>query len=164
LRVAFLGLPLPHKGWPPFKALAERFAGDPRYEFHHFGDAPDLRARLNFHRVAVSAEHPTAMTDAVRAHGVDLAVIWSICPETFCLTAHEAAAGGAKLIAFADSGGAAELASRPGLGVVLGSEAELMAFFASPRAADLARPPRPAEGRLALSGMSMDLMDGAAHG
>lgn len=164
VRVAFLGLPLPHKGWPAFTALAERFAGDPRYEFHHFGNTPDLRARVNFHRVAVSAEHPAAMIEAVRAHGIDLAVIWSICPETFCLTAHEAAAGGAKVIAFADSGGAAELAGRPGLGAVLPSEDELTLFFASPKAVELARAPRPAAGGLKLSGMSMDLMAGAAHG
>lgn len=164
LRVAFLGLPLPHKGWPAFAALAERFADDPRYEFHHFGDTPDLRARVNFHRVVVSPEHPAAMLEAVRKHAIDLAVIWSICPETFCLTAHEAVAAGARLIAFADSGGAAALACRPGMGAVLGSEAELGEFFASAAAGDLAQAPHPGVGRLALSRMSLDLMDGPRHG
>lgn len=165
VRVAFLGLPLPHKGWPTFAALAERFAGDPRYEFHHFGEAPDLRAgAVTFHRLVVTPDRPAAMIDAVRAHGIDLAVIWSICPETFCLTAHEAAAAGAQLITFADSGGAAALASRPGKGVVLASEEELFGFFADADAAALAHAPRPAAGRLALSGMSMDLLDPPAHG
>ncbi|HEY8574537.1 glycosyltransferase [Phenylobacterium sp.] len=163
VRVAFLGLPLPHKGWPAFAALAAQFAGDARYEFHHFGEAPDLRAQVNFHRVTASAEHPDAMIGAVKAHGVDLAVVWSICPETFCLTAHEAVAAGVPVIAFADSGGAAALASRPGNGLVLPSEDALADLFASGEAQRMGLGPRPAPAPMRLSGMSCDLM-GAAHG
>ena len=164
VNVAFPGLPLPHKGWPAFRAAAEALAGDPRYVFHHFGDAPDLRAKnITFHRVAVSAERPSAMTDALAACQVDLAVIWSIVPETFCLTAHEAVAAGARLAAFVDSGAAAALAAQPDLGVVLGSDAELAAFFADGRAQALAAAGRRPAGRLQLSGMSCDFM-GPAHG
>lgn len=158
VRVAFMGLPLPHKGWPAFAALVRRFAGDPRYEFHHFGDTPDLRVAVNFHRVAVTADHPDAMSAAVKAHGIDLAVIWSSVPETFCLTAHEAVAAGVPVVAFAESGGAAELAGRPGFGAVLPSDDALVEFFATGQAAALALGPRPAPGVLRLSGMSCDLM------
>ena len=33
LRVAYVGQPVTHKGWPVFKELAVSFADDPRYEF-----------------------------------------------------------------------------------------------------------------------------------
>jgi hypothetical protein len=164
LNVAFPGLPLPHKGWPAFRALAEALAEDSRYAFHHFADTPDLRSRATFHRVAVSAERPTAMSDAMAAAEIDLAVIWSICPETFCLTAHEAVAAGARLVAFADSGAAAALAREPGRGVVLDSDQALIDFFRSGQALKLAGVRRLPGGHLALSGMSADFLPEARHG
>lgn len=155
--VAFLGLPVSHKGWPAYRDLAARLRGDARYEFYQLGDAPDPSAPVEFRRVAIAPDHLDAMREAVEALQADLVVIWSICPETFCLTAFEAQAAGAGLVAFADSGNAAAVtAASPG-GVVLGSEAELAEFFVSGRAAELAETRRRTLHDLALSRMSADL-------
>ncbi len=37
LRLAFLGAPVPHKGWEVFQDLVRRFSGDPRYAFVQLG-------------------------------------------------------------------------------------------------------------------------------
>ena len=40
LRVAYVGQPVAHKGWPVFKELTLRFGDDARYEFFHVGKGP----------------------------------------------------------------------------------------------------------------------------
>ncbi|HEX2559422.1 hypothetical protein, partial [Phenylobacterium sp.] len=162
--VAFLGLPVSHKGWPAYRDLAAKLRGDERYEFYQLGDAPDPSAPVEFRRVAIAPDHLDAMRKAVEQLQVDLVVIWSICPETFCLTAFEAQAGGAGLVAFADSGNAAAVAAAADGGVVLGSEAELVDFFASGRAAEIAEGRRRTVHDLVLSRMSADLTGGAGTG
>ncbi|MFC3078548.1 hypothetical protein ACFODL_10660 [Phenylobacterium terrae] len=159
--VAFLGLPVSHKGWPAYRDLAAKVRGDERYEFYQLGDAPDPSAPVEFRRVAIAPDHLDAMYKAVEALQVDLVVIWSICPETFCLTAFEAQAGGAGLVAFADSGNAAAVTAATEAGVVLGSEAELVEFFASGRAAEIAEGRRRTLHDLTLSRMSADLAEAA---
>lgn len=155
--VAFLGLPVTHKGWPAYRNVAARLRGDPRYEFYQLGDAPDPSAPVEFRRVAIAPDHLDAMRKAVEALQADLVVIWSICPETFCLTAFEALSAGAGLVAFADSGNAAAVTAASEGGVVLGSEAELADFFASGRAAEVAETRRRTTYALSLSRMSADL-------
>jgi hypothetical protein len=162
--VAFLGLPVSHKGWPAYRDLAAKLRGDPRYEFYQLGDAPDPSAPVEFRRVAIAPDHLDAMRQAVEALQADLVVIWSICPETFCLTAFEAQAGGAGLVAFADSGNAAAVTAASAGGVVLGSEAELAEFFASGRAAEVAEGRRRTVHELTLSRMSADLTDAKGGG
>lgn len=156
--VAFLGLPLPHKGWQAFKMLSDRLSGDARFVFHHFGETPDLRSKAIFHRVTVSAQAPTQMTDALRLANIEAAVIWSICPETFCLTAHEAAAAGAFLITNSDSGAAAALAAEPGRGAVLDTSTGLLEYFRSGAVIREARLHPRCTQNLRLGALSCDLM------
>ncbi|MET0293955.1 MAG: hypothetical protein ABW042_02985, partial [Phenylobacterium sp.] len=155
--VAFCGLPVSHKGWPAFRELAGRLRGDDRYEFFQLGDAMDASAMVDFRRVAIDPDHLDAMQTAIRELQADIVVIWSICPETFCLTACEALAAGAGLVAFADSGNAAAIAEGSG-GVVLNSEAELFDFFASGTAAEFAAARTPTLHQMTLSQMSADLI------
>ena len=95
LRVAFLGAPVPHKGWEVFCDLVQRFAGDPRYAFLQFGSQGAGYAGMGFVEASVSAATPHAMRDALARAGVDVALTWSLCAETFGFTALEAAAAGA---------------------------------------------------------------------
>lgn len=131
LKVAFLGFPAPHKGWPVFEALAGRLAADPRYAFVHLGKQGDDPPPIPFVAVATVDEGGSPMIEAVAAQAVDVALILSICPETFCFTAHEAAAGGAAVIAFPDSGAVARFASDPAVGRVVADESALAALFDS---------------------------------
>ena len=160
LRVAFLGWASPLKGWPIFQELARKYADDPRYGFLHLGKHGQGGLAASFHEVAVSQESPMAMRDAVARLGIDVALIWPLCRETFSFTAHEAVAGGAAVVTWPDSGNVAAFVEETGHGLVLPGEAALHALFASGEALRLARSQRhPKLYDIVTSQMSADLTD-----
>jgi hypothetical protein len=159
LRVAFLGLPTPLKGWPIFRSLAQHHADDPRYEFLHLGGRPDPAAPAAFHQVVGTQARPKAMQETLEAVEADAALIWSLARETFSFTAYEAAAAGAAVITGPDSGNVAAFVEETGLGLVMASEAALTAAFASGEILALSRARRKARRYdLAYSGMTSDLV------
>lgn len=127
LRIGFLGYPAFHKGWPVFQELALRFADDRRYEFHHLGKGRVGGLRATYHEVTASEDRPDAMRQAVADAAIDVVLLWSIWPETFCLTAYEAIAGGAFLIANPHSGNVVSAIAQTGQGSILPDEAVLHA-------------------------------------
>lgn len=141
LRVGFLGYPAAHKGWEVFAELALRFGDDPRYEFHHLGKGRQGGLPVTYHEVVADAQNPDAMRAAVARTGLDVALVWSIWPETFCLTAYEGLAGGAALVSNPDAGNVARLIDQSGgaNGRVLADEAALAEAFASGAILALAR-------------------------
>lgn len=158
LRLAFLGMPSAHKGWPIFAELATEFAGDARYRFLHLGGQRDFRTPVEFHPVSVTFADPAAMCRALEELQIDVAVIWSICRETFCLAAYEATAAGAAIVTSPDNANVAALVAAGGLGRVLADEAALAAALKSGELLDLARRVRkPRLYDLEFSGMSASL-------
>ncbi|MCI3134237.1 hypothetical protein [Phenylobacterium aquaticum] len=163
LRVAFLGMPSPHKGWPAFRDLAERFEHDPRYEFLHLASAPVKEVRFAFHKVAVTAKRPRAMLDTLESLGVDVAILWSLCRETFSFTVHEVAAAGVAILTRPDSGNIAAFTEEGGHGRVLAGEDELFSLFESGEVLALSRAARrPAHFDLAYSSLTVDLLEAEA--
>lgn len=159
LRLAFLGMPAAHKGWPIFAELAAHYASDPRYKFLHLGSRRDPRAQVEHHPVAVSVDDPRAMQQAVERLEVDVAVIWSIFRETYCFAAFEAVAAGAAVVTGPDSANVAAFVQGSGHGRVLADEAALARALASGELLDLARSVRqPQLFDLQLSGMTADLL------
>jgi len=157
-RIAFLGMPIPLKGWPIFRDLAQRFADDPRYAFLHLGGRPDPAAPAAFHPVVVTDDRPDAMREAVEALEVDAALIWPLCRETFSFTAYEAAAGGAAVVTGPDSGNVAAFAADPDRGRILADETALATAFETGEILALARAQRKAGlYDLAYSGLTGDL-------
>lgn len=157
-RLAYLGMPNALKGWPLFRELAQRLAGDRRYEFLHFGARPDLAAPATFKQVIGTAERPRAMQEALEAAQADAALIWPLCRETFSFTAYEAAAAGAAVVTGPDSGNVAAFAADPAIGRVLESEDALMRAFVSGEILALARSRREAKlYDLVYSGMTGEL-------
>jgi hypothetical protein len=158
LRLAFLGMPVAHKGWPVFAALAADHAADPRYRFLHLGARRDPRTTIEFHPVAVTFADPQAMQRALEILEVDVAVIWSIVRETFCLAAYEAIAAGAAIVTSPDSANVAALVAREKRGRVLADEAALRQALAGGELLELARSVRrPRLYDLTFSGMTADL-------
>ncbi|CAN5393082.1 hypothetical protein BH10PSE3_BH10PSE3_10830 [soil metagenome] len=131
LRIAFLGLPVSHKGWRTFRDLAFKFGRDPRYEFWHFGKYSPKGLPVRFIETTVTASAMDAMTRALHQSSIDVAMIWSLWPETYCFTAFEALASGASLLTHFDSGNVASLVDNGAPGAVLATEAELHALFES---------------------------------
>jgi len=158
-RLAYLGMPTALKGWPVFRALAQRFEADSRYEFLHLGGAPDPSAPAAFHKVVVTGERPRAMQETLEALQADAALIWPLCRETFSFTAYEAAAAGAAVLTGPDSGNVAAFAADPARGRVLADEAALAEAFESGAVLALGRARRKAMLHdLAYSGMTGDLV------
>jgi hypothetical protein len=159
LKVAFLGVPALHKGWPTFLKLAARFADDQRYSFIHLASVQVRDVPVDFHDVTVSAEAPFAMRDAMAQLDIDVALIWSLCRETFSFGTYDAASVGALILTNPDSGNVAAFASDPQFGQVLASEAELIALFETGAASGLAKSVRnPMAYDLAFSALTMDLV------
>ena len=163
LRVAFLGMPAEHKGWPVYARLVERFAEDPRYEFHHLGKTPDPAVEACFTAIEPSAEVAEPMAAAVERLGIDVAILWSLCPETFCFTAYEAVAGGAAIVTNPDAGNVPRFVVDNGYGQVAADEDVLIELFERGEILPLARAIRgEAAYSLAYSRMSADFILKAA--
>lgn len=139
LKVAFLGMPAEHKGWPVYAKLVDRFADDPRYEFHHLGKARSNTVEALFTAIEPTPEVAEPMAAAVEALGIDVAIIWSLCPETFCFTAYEAVAGGAALITNPDAGNVPRFTVEADYGRVVENDHALDELFESGEVLALAR-------------------------
>lgn len=128
LRVAYAGLPVAHKGWPIFQALATRFADDERYEFHHLGARGDASVPATFQAVSAGDANPLAMRDALQAAEIDVALVWPLCRETFSFVAYEAVAAGCAVLTGRDSGNVAAFVAETGHGQILDEAALTEAF------------------------------------
>jgi hypothetical protein len=159
LKVAFLGMPAEHKGWPVYAKLVDRFADDPRYEFHHLGKTRDKAVEARFTAIEPTPDVAEPMAAAVEAMGIDVAIIWSLCPETFCFTAYEAVAGGAAVITNPDAGNVPRFTLETGNGKVAQDDHALSELFASGEVLGLARAARGERlYSLAYSRMSADFI------
>lgn len=135
LRIAHLGVRSTHKGWAMFAGLAERLAGDERYEFLQLGLdlGHPLPPGVRRVQVEVTPGCRTAMADAIAAEAVDVVINWSQCFETFSFSAHEALAAGALLITHPGAGHipAAIAEAAPDQGLVVADAEALEALFLS---------------------------------
>ncbi len=160
---AFVGLPAVHKGWPVFRELALKFGDDPRYAFLHLGVRTERGLPVEHHQVAVGESAPLAMQSALEKLGVDAAMVWPLCRETFSFTAYEAAASGAAVVTGPDSGNVAAFVEATGFGWVLADEGALEAAFESGEILRLSRAARRAKpADLIFSGLTADLAPGRA--
>lgn len=161
LRVAFVGSATYLKGWHVFDELARRHRGDLRYAFHELNarrrsHLPDVRHIL----VDVGPQDRLGMVNALRAAGIDVVVLWSLCNETFSFTAHEAIAAGAAIITRQGAGNIVAAASTiaPRQVRVLETEEELFETFASGRVRDLAAAENRRRGTLVFGGHTADFL------
>lgn len=132
LKIAFVGYPVFHKGWQTWLNLTEKFGKDPRYRFYHFSS--DWQPSSNFEKVSVEVTNSnrTAMTDALREKKIDIAFLWSICPETFSFTLYESLAAGCYVITNPASGNIQDVIKKDTqLGMVYPTETEMLAAFDS---------------------------------
>lgn len=162
IRVAYLGHPTVHKGWPVFRELVRQTCGIGRYEFWHLGTQPDESLPVRFVPVQVSPEEPDAMVRAVEAASIDVVVQWSQWPETFGIAARESVAAGALMVVSRVSGAVAEFVLDAQAGLVLEHESELIEAFRGAQVVQRVTERRrhgAAVGRLAWSQLTADLID-----
>lgn len=133
LRVAHLGAREFRKGWAVFEELALRHAADRRYEFLQLGtpDGPSMPRNIRNISVRVDAARRNAMIEAIAEAQIDVVVIWSLWPETFCFTAQEALAAGAFIITNPGAGNVwpAIAANAPEQGCIVEDVEKLFGMF-----------------------------------
>ncbi len=141
VRVAFVGYPMPHKGWPLFLDLVRDNRALGIYDFYHFSTSKTLQRMDGLTCVAAQVDRYDrfAMVRALADHAIDLVLLLSPWPETFSYVMHEALAAGADVVALADSGNVADAVRRYASGVVLRDGAALRRFFGDLHAAQYAR-------------------------
>jgi len=98
LKIAYLGYPLDYKGWQTWLKLTEKLSGDTRYEFIYFSSLKVISRHFRQVSVETTAGNRDAMVKALKENDVQIAVLWSICPETFSFTLYESLAAGAYIL------------------------------------------------------------------
>jgi hypothetical protein len=99
------------------------------YRFLHFGAIARPRPQVEHVPASVQLDGPDAMRAAIAGAGLELAFLWSICPETFSFTCHEALAAGAFVLTHADSGNIRALVEATGRGRVFATLESVLAFL-----------------------------------
>jgi hypothetical protein len=165
IKIAFLGHPAMHKGWHVFERVVRRFAADDRYRFLHLGTRSQASLPIEFHEVKAGPDSPDAMIHALEDMGVDVALQWSIWPETFGITARECTAAGALVLAAASSGAVADFVTEADAGLVLSDEQQLISFLEGKELSEKILERRSqgvTAGHLHWSGLSADLVSAGA--
>jgi len=141
VRIGFAGYPTVNKGWPAFAQIAGELAGLDAYQLFHFTAEPADPPLPGVETVLAKVTPTTrrAMTDALVAASIDLVLVLSPWPETFCLVAYEAVAAGADVITLPESGNVADMVLALGRGLVIPDTAGIVEFFASGAPIDYVR-------------------------
>jgi hypothetical protein len=133
LRIAYIGCPTVHQGWPVFMELGARLRRNADYQFFHLGQGRGDASPgwLSYRPVTISLKEPDAMIEAIVRERIDVAMVWSVWPETVGSSGCEALAAGALVLTNSASGNVARLVRESGAGFVFGTEQELFAAFDS---------------------------------
>lgn len=132
LKIGFVGAPSSAKGWDVFLRVSQAAAlRSAPYEFFHFGHpARDCPAHVRNVPVSFVRDGRAAMTAALRKAEVDIVLLWSICPETYCYALYESLQAGAMVLTHLDSGNVADEVRRSNVGLVLPGERDLEDYLA----------------------------------
>lgn len=126
LRIAFVGQPVPHKGWKIFRQLIDfaKIRGLP-IEFFHLGSVASHDNGINYVKLAQTSSNLGLTTELLLEHNIDAVFIWSIHQETFNLVTYESMAAGCVIITRAGSGNIAAAAQEHDRSLTYDSELDL---------------------------------------
>lgn len=127
IKVAYIGEPLPSKGWDIWKKI---IAANPdgRYQFYYLGSS-DIKLK-DVENVNVDFRKKIdAMTTALREHDIDCILLWSICAETYSYTYYEGVSANAFIITNKNSGNIAYQTAAHKNGLVLDTPEEVVRLF-----------------------------------
>jgi hypothetical protein len=131
LRIGFPGYPVHWKGWDTWLRLVERFRHDDRYQFFHLSSWSENSPGMTPIGVSVTKGDRLAMVNALSENEIDVAFLWSLCPEPFSFTLYESLAAGCYALTYKDSGNIqAYLRQDNKRGLVIDDEEALFALFA----------------------------------
>ncbi|WP_337104130.1 sulfotransferase [Paenibacillus sp. YIM B09110] len=130
IRLAYLGYKMDNKGWALWEKLYQNEQLNGIYEFHHVGSAQNYDKNVVCHSYSFVTHGNMAAVNILIEQQIDVVLLWSIVPESYSYTLHEAIAAGVPVLTSPKSGNIANtLQLHPELGKVLGGEEQLMAFL-----------------------------------
>jgi hypothetical protein len=120
LNVAFVGYQRPLKGWDIWYDAVTRIHKNVNYKFYQFGS---VSTHLDYiEEVEVDfGKDLNSMINGLRENKIDVAVLWSLWPETYSYTFYEAMAANAFVLTNCKSGNIAYQVKKFGNGVVADS-------------------------------------------
>ena len=124
-RIAYLGYESINKGLELWRKLVSVGDLKGKYDFYHLGAAGIRMPGVKYVPVSFLVEGPDAMIKALRKHQIDIAFLWSICPETYSFTVYEAFAANSFGMTNAISGNIAAQVRDSGRGVICRNEPDL---------------------------------------
>ena len=127
-RIAFIGNPSPHKGWPAFEALRERMEQDDRFEFWMFSAKSPEDPDLHHVETHACASDPQATISGLKNNKIDVVLHWADWEETFSFSTFEAFAAGAYVVTNTASGNVAAAVQDKEMGCVLKDVYQLYDF------------------------------------
>lgn len=125
-RLAYVGNDHPAKGGLVWRDIVTDPVVAQNYEFLHLGYLREPLPGVRHVPVSMHQDGPLAMVKALLEHEVDLALLWSIWPETYSFTVFEAFGAGVFVLTHQDSGNIAAQVRATGRGLVLNDQAGLL--------------------------------------
>ena len=105
LRIAYLGSKGTHKGWELFHRLSRNSTLAKRYAFYHFGDGfPTDDAPIKHVTYSYRAGGPESVVEKLLEEVIDIIFLWSMIPESYSYTVHEAYCAGLPILTNENSG------------------------------------------------------------
>lgn len=128
IRIAYVGYRSDIKGWETWSRITQ--AADPEhYEFYHIGASEvQLPGVLHF-PVPLEKGEENPVADSLKNLDIDIALLWSIWPETYSFTLFESLAGRCFIITNPRSGNIASVVRDRSAGSVLTTETDILDFL-----------------------------------
>ncbi|WP_018931027.1 hypothetical protein [Gracilibacillus lacisalsi] len=102
LRIAYVGSKHKHKGWGTFKEICKAFNNS--YDFYCLGNSDEIIEGVKYVEVSYLENGELAMTKKLKEFNIDIALLWSECPETYSYTYYESSAAGCLILTNTKSG------------------------------------------------------------
>jgi hypothetical protein len=128
LRIAYVGYQADIKGWQTWSRITQEVNSD-FYEFYHIGAAEDQLPGVLHLPLPLENGEENPVADLMKKLDIDIALLWSIWPETYSFTLFESLAGRCFIITNPQSGNIASVVRDRSAGAVFAAETEVLDFL-----------------------------------
>ena len=134
LRIAYLGYQAGFKGYDVFNSLAQTKSVRDKYYFYAFGNSPQNNVLNNIINVKLGfiREVNAKITTLLLNNKIDIVILWSLLPESYSYTLHEAYSAGIPIITNTISGNIYEnISNKKIYGKAFKSQDEMTMFLSN---------------------------------
>ncbi|SHH33999.1 glycosyltransferase [Tepidibacter thalassicus] len=131
IKIAYLGYKSNFKGWKTWQKLYLDRNLNSKYEFFHIGSVENYSRNVSCYGYSFIEGGIDAAVKLLNSKNIDIVILWSIVPESYSYTLHEAIAAGVPIITNKRSGNIYYVVQSLGfeVGIVLNDEKELYEFL-----------------------------------